>query len=457
MAVILDIVFNQSDGQHPWYGMYTRKSSPFYNGSAPHAYSVLNDWNQDCPLVQQQWYDALDYWMNTYKVDGFRFDLVKGLGDNSSYGTKYDPATNTYATPSDANTNRYNATRVARMKALHDHMKLTQPDAIFINEDLAGAQEENEMAADGETNWANINTQSCEYAMGYSSNASLNRFYAPLDQRTWGSTVSYAESHDEERVAYKVSKYGASGIKGNIPATMLRLGSLAAQMIITPGSHMIWQFEEFGADQTTKNTDNSNNTDPKKVVWSYLDNADRKGLHDTYAELINIRRANPDLFTQSASTAVSLSAWNGRTVALSKGDKELYLLVNPATSGSTVVSAPKNPATNQAVNLTSPKYTLLAKSYGTSPTATASGARIQSGAFALYGSNISAGVDDVTTDMNYETPVLRVTDGVVECLTPYSTITVTSVSGVTYPPTQTLPSGVYIVSVDGHASKIIVR
>lgn len=457
MAVILDIVFNQSDGQHPWYGMYTRKSSPFYNGSAPHAYSVLNDWNQDCPLVQQQWYDALDYWMNTYKVDGFRFDLVKGLGDNSSYGTKYDPATNTYATPSDANTNRYNATRVARMKALHDHMKLTQPDAIFINEDLAGAQEENEMAADGETNWANINTQSCEYAMGYSSNASLNRFYAPLDQRTWGSTVSYAESHDEERVAYKVSKYGASGIKGNIPATMLRLGSLAAQMIITPGSHMIWQFEEFGADQTTKNTDNSNNTDPKKVVWSYLDNADRKGLHDTYAELINIRRANPDLFTQSTSTAVSLSAWNGRTVALSKGDKELYLLVNPATSGSTVVSAPKNPATNQAVNLTSPKYTLLAKSYGTSPTATASGARIQGGAFALYGSNISAGVDDVTTDMNSETPVLRVTDGVVECLTPYSTITVTSVSGVTYPPTQTLPSGVYIVSVDGHASKIIVR
>ncbi|MDE6122059.1 MAG: hypothetical protein K2F76_02360, partial [Duncaniella dubosii] len=40
MAVILDIVFNQSDGGHPWFDMVRRNISPFYNGSAPHAYSV---------------------------------------------------------------------------------------------------------------------------------------------------------------------------------------------------------------------------------------------------------------------------------------------------------------------------------------------------------------------------------------------------------------------------------
>jgi len=163
---------------------------------------VLNDWNQDNPLVQQQWKDALKYWMTVYKVDGFRFDLVKGLGNNDSYGNTYNPATNMWGTPSDANTNRFNATRVARMKELHAAMKEVNPDAYFINENLAGAQEENDMAADGEINWANINTESRQFAMGYSSNSSLNRFYAPLDSRTWGSTVSYAESHDEERMAY---------------------------------------------------------------------------------------------------------------------------------------------------------------------------------------------------------------------------------------------------------------
>ena len=49
IAVILDIVFNRSDGLHPWYRMYPIESNPFYNKNAPHAYSVLNDWNQDNP------------------------------------------------------------------------------------------------------------------------------------------------------------------------------------------------------------------------------------------------------------------------------------------------------------------------------------------------------------------------------------------------------------------------
>ena len=55
IAVILDIVFNQSDGLHPWYQMYPIASNPFYNATAPHDYSVLNDWKQENPLVQQQW------------------------------------------------------------------------------------------------------------------------------------------------------------------------------------------------------------------------------------------------------------------------------------------------------------------------------------------------------------------------------------------------------------------
>ncbi|MDE6287494.1 MAG: hypothetical protein K2M00_01760, partial [Muribaculaceae bacterium] len=90
IAVILDIVLNQSDGLHPWYKMYDINNNPFYNATAPHAYSVLNDWKQDYALVQQQWDDVLKYWMTVYNVDGFRFDLVKGLGDNASYGGNGD-------------------------------------------------------------------------------------------------------------------------------------------------------------------------------------------------------------------------------------------------------------------------------------------------------------------------------------------------------------------------------
>ena len=150
MAVVLDIVFNQSDGLHPWYMMYEVGKNPHYNATAPHDYSVLNDWNQDSQLVQQQWKDCLKYWMEAYNVDGFRFDLVKGLGNNNSYGS---------------GTDAYNASRVARMKELHQVIKSIKPNGIHINENLAGDKEEIEMGNDGELQWSNINGNSGQFEM----------------------------------------------------------------------------------------------------------------------------------------------------------------------------------------------------------------------------------------------------------------------------------------------------
>ncbi len=456
MAVILDIVFNQSDGLHPWYDLYTQRNSPFYNGSAPHAYSVLNDWNQDFDMVQQQWHDALAYWLTAYNVDGFRFDLVKGLGDNSSYGSTYDAATNTWSVPSDAGTNRYNATRVARMKSLHDAMRTVNPDAYFINENLAGAEEENQMAEDGETNWANINYNACQFAMGYDTDASLNRFYAPLDQRTWGSTVSYAESHDEERVAYKMKTYGATGIVGNLNRQMLRLGSVAAQMLLTPGAHMIWQFEELGNDQSTKNGDGSNDTSPKRVNWNMLKSAPRLGLHDTYATLCGIRGDYPGLFAKDAATSVSLASTTARTIALAKGDAELYLLVNPSVQNTAVIPAPANPLTGQSVDLSDPRFRLLAAGYGTVPVPSAAGVSIEGSSFAVYGANLESAIDDVVAP-SVTAPEVSVIDGRIAVLTPYTSISVYTPAGVSVSADQALAPGLYLVTVDGTTVKVIVR
>lgn len=457
LAVILDIVFNQSDSQHPWYNMYTQTNTPFYNGSAPHAYSVLNDWNQDCALVQQQWRDALTYWMTSYNVDGFRFDLVKGLGNNDSYGSTYDATTNSWSNVTDANTNRFNATRVARMKSLHAHIMTVKPNAYFINENLAGAQEENDMAADGEINWANVNTEACQYAMGYNDNASLNRFYAPKDDgRKWGSTVSYAESHDEERVAYKVKQYGASGIKGNAVNTMRRLGSLAAQMLLTPGAHMIWQFEELGDDESTKNSDGSNNTSPKKVPWNYLNDSNRMGLYNTYATLNDIRSSNPDLFKEGVYTDVQLSSWTSRTVSLANESKELYLIVNPGTTAASI-PFPKSPKNQSEAKLSDSKYTLLACSYSVTPNMETTGVRLPAGAFAVYGASVTSGIDDINDGTSTSMPEVIVEDSQIRVLTPYSTLTIHNVNGVSQAVNARLAPGIYIVTVDSIPVKVMVR
>ena len=353
IAVVLDMVFNQSDWQHPWYRLYEVGENPMYNATAPHAYSVLNDWNQGHPLVRQQWYDCVRYWMEEYKVDGYRFDLVKGLGNNDSY-----------ANSGDSGTNAFNQSRIDNMRAIQEVMLQVNPKAIFINENLAGYQEENAMAAFGQQNWANINDPGGQFAMGYSSNSNCNRFYAPQDNRTWGSTVSYLESHDEERLAYKQNQWGAAGVKGDLAVSMRRLGSAAAQMILAPGAHMIWMFSELGNDQTTKDAQGGNNTSPKKVLWSYLDQPDRRGLYDNYSQLIALRMNEPNLFAENTSLtlACNSSNWNnGRTIFLSNGGKEAYLVVNPNISKEITVSVPFTKTSDA-------NYYVYSASYGTTPT-----------------------------------------------------------------------------------------
>lgn len=459
MAVILDIVFNQADGMHPWYDMYRRNITPFFNGSSPHAYSVLNDWNQDCALVQQQWRDALNYWMTAYKVDGFRFDLVKGLGNNDSYSNTYYPETNTWGTPDDSNTNRYNASRIARMKELRDYMATINPDSYFINENLAYAEEENAMAADGEINWANVNYGARQYVMGQADGSSLNRFYAPLDdKRLWGSTVSYAESHDEQRVAYGMYSDKASIVRGNTPYMCRRIGSMAAQMLLCPGAHMIWQFEELGNEQSTKNG-SGNNTDPKKVNWKLLDNPDRRGLYDSYAMLCDLRKKYPELFREGAATTVDLSSMTARYICLSSGSKELYLVVNPAAAkpdNTATIPYPKNPSTGETAALNDPKYSLLAKSYSVEPALTPNGVALPAGAFAVYGANLESGIDDIENDCGKTVPVISVDGRRINVHNPYTTFSIYNLGGVSLPVESELAPGIYIVNVDSYTVKVAV-
>ncbi|MDE6553497.1 MAG: hypothetical protein K2K98_11180, partial [Muribaculaceae bacterium] len=386
MAVILDMVFNQSDGLHPWYQMYVPENNPFYNVNAPHAYSVLNDWNQGFPMVQEQWKDVLEYWMTEYKFDGFRFDLVKGLGNNDSY-----------ANSGDAATNAFNQSRIDRMRELQKVVEAVNPNAYFINENLATAQEENAMAATGQLNWANINEAGCQFAMGYQSGSDMNRFYAPKDGgRLWGSTVSYLESHDEQRLAYKQNQWGETGVKGNIVNSMHRLGSAAAQMILAPGAHMIWEFSELGNYDNTKNSDGGNNTDPKTVRWNLLDDSNRRGLYDNYSELIAIRNGNTDLFAETATFDINCGQANwadGRTMVSKAGDKELYTVINPNINKEITVNVNFGLKDDAA-------YQIVSKSYNSNPSFSASAGTVTvpANCYVAIGSMKVSGVESVWND-----------------------------------------------------------
>lgn len=449
IAVVLDIVFNQSDGLHPWYQLYPIDSNPFYNKTAPHAWSVLNDWNQGNALVQQQWTDALKYWMEKYNVDGYRFDLVKGLADNESYAQA-------------GGTDNYNPNRIARMKRFHDVIKSVKPDGIHINEFLGGVKEEKEMGADGQIQWANVNNNSCQNAMGYDDrDYSLARFYAASDGgRPWGSTVAYAESHDEQRMGFKCEAFGNGAVPDDPEVRYNRLAQVAVQMLLTPGPKMVWMFGELGDSQNAKdNADGSggNNTSPKIVDWKWLDDPHKAFLKDTYAAVINMRTANNELFSETATyTPVGIGTrfTTGRTQRLTAGDKEIIAFVNPSLTQAATVSA-------TSVNLNTSNAKLVCATKGTTPTLGGAGTSLSvslpANGFAVFATdNVkdSSGIDAVAAPES--AAKAYGTEGAIVIVGDYREAAAYDLSGRSVP-FDGLPAGIYIVSIDGHASKVSVK
>lgn len=458
MAVILDIVFNQSDGLAPWYQMYGGTAgNPFYNATAPHAYSVLNDWNQDSPLVTAHWKDVLLYWLDAYKVDGYRFDLVKGLGANNSYG---------------AGTDGHNASRIAKMKELHAAMAAVRPDVIHINELFAPESEENQLGADGQLQWANISWGAHDYVMGKDGGRAgdLNGALASQWARRVGETVAYIESHDEPRVASKLSP-GSGAYStvvytpGSTPkeASIKRLGAAAAQLLLTPGSKMVWQFGELAADDA-QGTD-LNKLRPISPKWNYLDVAPRAALQANYAALLDLRRCNPSLFNGEATCTLSgysSSLSSVRTIRIASGTQEVIGFFNPAVSGTAKT------VTASASSLSPSNCRLVTASMGTTPTLSLSGSSVSvsllPGEFAVFATTTVAGIEQLPTLSptlpDYE---VEVGPGTLRLPTPFTAAAIYTPAGTLVASLPAAPEaevalapGLYLLTVDGTSRKVAI-
>lgn len=449
IAVVLDIVFNQTDGLHPWYQMYPVGSNPFYNKEAPHKHNVLNDLRQDYPLVEQHWADVLRYWMEAYKVDGFRFDLVKGLGDNDSY------------TPS--NTDSRNQSRINRMKRLNDVITSVKADGIHINELLGQNSEENDNFKNGaQMGWQNLNYTSYQNAMGFAAGSGdVKNFYPGNGGRTFGAAVGYAESHDEVRIGYQMKTFGANDdIKytGAHPGVtgVQRLGSVAAYLLMAPGAKMIWQFGEIGADDKLgSDLEKLRAIEPK---WDQFENENRKALFENYQALCYLRLKNPELFDGTASYVTgtfSNTLNSARWIKISKGEKEVLAVINPQiTRGKATVRI------TGIQKLSANNYHIVTKAHQSEPTITfANGsatAVVPGNSFVVIATNSVASTEDVSADMTATSVNVYGANGEIIIEGDYETAEVYDLQGRMSTSLQ-VPAGVYVVRVDGNAYKVAVK
>ncbi len=321
IAVVIDMVLNHSYNLSPFAQMYWDSSlsrpaanNPWYNETSPNTtYSWGNDFNHESEATEELVDSVNSFWMNEYKVDGFRFDFTKGFTNTAGDGSAYDMA------------------RIKILKRMADEIWKRKSDALVILEHLTGTSEEMALANYGMMLWGNMNYAYGETAMGYNENLSWGIY----SNRDWDepNLVTYMESHDEERLVYNCVNYGASSGDYNtkeLATALERIKLNSVFFLPLPGPKMIWQFGELGYDYSINTCEdgsvsNDCRLSPKPITWNYLDEIDRTDLFRVMAKLNELKQTYEEFSPDE--TEYSLSAIT-KWYKLSKGDNHVVGLGN---------------------------------------------------------------------------------------------------------------------------------
>ncbi len=287
IAIILDVVYNHAFSQSPLAQLYwdsanfsPTSDNPWLNPIAKHDYNVGYDFNHESAYTKDYVKQTLQYWIEEYRIDGFRFDLSKGFTQNNTLG-------DTYAW------GQFDASRIAILKDYGDFVWSVKPDTYNILEHFSENTEEKELSAYGFLLWGNSNLNYNQNTMGYNSSADIS--WISYKQRGWSDAhvMGYMESHDEERLMYKNLQTGNSSGTYNVKDlnTALSREEAAGNFLFTiPGPKMIWQFGELGYDISINE---GGRLGRKPIHWEYYDDENRRKIYDVWATLIAFKKEHP--------------------------------------------------------------------------------------------------------------------------------------------------------------------
>jgi len=313
IAVILDIALNHVFGRSPlermWMldtdndgwanssGYRTSAENPYVNQDAMHSYSVgsdLNHFREPDNLTNAYSVATIKHWMQEYKIDGFRWDLTKGF-------TQQCPPN--VSGGQDACTNGYRSDRVAKLKWYADKQWEIDPNFLVIFEHLGNGGSYTE-----EVEWANyLRSGDTKGIMQWRK---MTDPYADLLKGNFADIsgiadatdrfIGYAESHDEERVAYKALNE-AGQTQGNLAKVHQRLQAMGAVHLLVPGPKMIWHFGELGWNSSLWTCNNGvvsySNPDCKldtkpQPQWTgnWLTDTNRSAIYNSWAKMIDMKK-----------------------------------------------------------------------------------------------------------------------------------------------------------------------
>ena len=338
IAVLFDVVYNHLTDDSPLVKMYYRHcrtaiNNPWFNQVPKHPHNVNRDMNHGDEFVKLHVKQSLKYLLEEYKIDGFRFDLTKGL-------------TQTDSGDDDGKCSQYDQFRIDVLKGYYDAIHAANPNAVMICEHFCWDDEQRELANHGIKVWRQINGPYCQAAMGHQNDSDFSGFHTAPTSMPFGSYVSFMESHDEERLCYKQIKWGNGAAKTDLDVRMKRAGLCAAFSLLVPGPKMIWQFGELGYDYSINQNEKGEfhdteeggyRTSLKPLRWDYYDDGVqgqgedeiRRELYNTYSRLLAFRKQNNTFYDTGAGFRwyVSVDNWPGRYMFICTPDGSANMAV----------------------------------------------------------------------------------------------------------------------------------
>ena len=311
IAVILDMVFNHTKGTNPMAKLYPYGNdlqyNPWFSTNPPEGDNGYGEeWNHDFGPAHEMFTRAFAYWLKEYKIDGYRLDLSHGLCGNTN-----------------------NA--ISNLKDYYQNgVQATSPGAYMILEHWGNGQDQ--LISVGMQCWTgNVITNAyCQTAMGWLKDGD------GFDGANRAGYVSYAESHDEERMQYKAKTYGNGDLQTNEAARLGRVAENVAFNVLLKGAHMLWQFEEIGYDISIDQNGRTG-TKPNPTATGYSKQAERIDAFTKCAQVITLRtQLMPEAFTGTPTVSIG----SGKALRTIQWGSNVFAVANFDVSSNQAVSMP---------------------------------------------------------------------------------------------------------------------
>ncbi len=322
IAVILDVVMNHMAGSAPLRQLddFTGRNDFTTTENNPFGLVEMN-WTN--PALKEHMIEALSHWVQTYHVDGFRFDFISGEPYTTWVYIKNELRARfpdllliaeDFGYPTNSVTYGYDAQWGG------NHTDNWGGGGNNFNQVMITALTENGFAWRGQTTisigafgpaynnmWAVANVISGN--AGYAGSANGDGF----------SDIKYLESHDENRVVWAVDNLGSAGAVtiGGIQKAYLG----AVVNMTTIGTPMLFNGQELGAAEYRPEGISQTKVD---YVGGNLD------LRRAYKRLIGLRLNHPALASENIffhwrdgsldQTEYTLTYWRGSTTTATEAE-----------------------------------------------------------------------------------------------------------------------------------------